>query len=74
MASSSQPRATVDDVRAILTSFAGLFERARLLGPRQVVVTLLFMIKGDCGYKRALDTVSASLGHRSRIQGHENAL
>lgn len=62
MASSSQPRATVDDVRAILTSFAGSFERARLLGPRQVVVTLLFMIRGDCGYKRALDTVSALMG------------
>jgi hypothetical protein len=62
MASSSQPRATVDDVRAILTSFAGLFERARLLGPRQVVVTLLFMIREDCGYKRALDTVSALMG------------
>ena len=62
MASSSQPRATVDDVRAILTSFAGFFERARLLGPRQVVVTLLFMIREDCGYKRALDTVSALMG------------
>ena len=62
MASSSQPRATVDDVRAIFTSFSGLFERTRLLGPRQVVVTFLFMIKEDCGYKRALDTVSALMG------------
>lgn len=59
---SLQPRATLDDVRAILTSFAGHFERERLLGPRQVVVTLLFMIKDRCGYKRALDTVSSLMG------------
>jgi hypothetical protein len=59
---SSQPRATLDDVRAILSSFASLFERERLLGPRQVVITLLFMIRNHCGYKRGLDTVSALLG------------
>jgi len=59
---SLQPRATLDDVRAILTSFAGRFERERLLGPRQVVMTLLFMIHDDCGYKRALDSVSALMG------------
>jgi hypothetical protein len=53
---------TLDDVRAILISFAGHFERERLLGPRQIVVTLLFMIKDRCGYKRALDTVSALMG------------
>jgi Transposase DDE domain len=60
--SSLQPRMTLDDVRAILISFAGHFERERLLGPRQIVVTLLFMIKDRCGYKRALDTVSALMG------------
>ena len=59
---SLQPRATLDDVRAILTSFASAFARERLLGPRQVVVTLLIMIRGHCGYKRGLDTVSALLG------------
>lgn len=59
---SSQPRATLDDVRATLTSFASYFERGRLLGPRQVVVTLLIMIRNQCGYKRGLDTVSALMG------------
>lgn len=59
---SLQPRATLDDVRTILTSFAGHFERERLLGPRQIVVTLLFMSKDRFGYKRALDTVSSLMG------------
>jgi IS4 transposase len=55
-------RATLDDVRSILTSFSGLFERDRLLGPRQVVVTLLVMIRDGCGYRRGLATVSAMMG------------
>lgn len=59
---SQQPRATLDDVRAILTSFSGEFKRERLLGPRQLMVTLLIMIRNDCGYKRGLTTVSAMMG------------
>ena len=59
---SFQPRATLDDVRAILFSFSLRFERERLLGPRQVMTTLLCMIRDQCGYRRALATVSALMG------------
>ena len=59
---SPQPRATLDDVRAILLSFSLLFERKRLLGPRQVLMTLMVMIHGDCGYRRGLSQVSEMMG------------
>lgn len=58
---SLQPRATLSDVWEILTAFVGHFERERLLGARQVVMTLLFMIKDHCGYTHALDTVLSML-------------
>ena len=50
----SPGRAIPDDVRAILHSLAKGFERERLLGPRQIVATLLIMIDEQCGYRRGL--------------------
>lgn len=59
---SPQPRATLDDVRAILLSFSLHFQRKRKLGPRQILVTLMFMIHGECGYRRGLAKVSEMMG------------
>lgn len=62
MASLQQPRATVDDIRAILLSFSLLFDRQRLLGPRQILMVLMFMIRDDCGYRRGMMTISGLMG------------
>ena len=59
---SPQPRATLDDVQAILFSFSLQFDRMRLLGPRQILVTLMVMIHGECGYRRGLAKVSEMMG------------
>lgn len=59
---SPQLRATLDDVQAILFSFALHFDRKRLLGPRQILMTLMFMIHGECGYRRGLAKVSEMMG------------
>lgn len=62
MASLQHQRATVDDIRAILFSFSMQFDRQRLLGPRQILMVLMFMIRDDCGYRRGLITISGLMG------------
>lgn len=62
MASLQQSRATVDDIRAILVSFSLQFDRQRLLGPRQILMVLMFMIRDECGYRRGLTTISGLMG------------
>ena len=53
----SHLQATQGDVRAIIHSFAALFERRRTFGPQQIVVTLMTMIRNECGYRRGLGLV-----------------